>query len=194
MHLSKEILKRFKKGLDRAAAAGYTQYIPMDLATVGANNRVSSRIVLLKHYDEKGFVFYTNLTSRKGLQLAEFPYAALTFFWEEIEHQVRVEGKVEKIKDDESDEYFASRPRLSQVGAWVSQQSQVLESRALLVKKAAEFAISREGRNIQRPKHWGGLRLDADRVEFWYGKKHRLHDRFCYQAEATNWVKTRLYP
>ena len=110
------------------------------------------------------------------------------------QHQIRVEGKVEKISDQESDEYFASRPRLSQVGAWVSQQSQVLESRALLVKKAAEFAASREGRNIKRPGHWGGLRLDPDRVEFWYGKKYRLHDRFCYQAEDGNWVKTRLYP
>lgn len=194
MLLNQEILKRFKKSLDRAAAAGYTQYIAMDLATAGPDNRVSSRMVLLKEYDEKGFVFFTNYTSRKGRQLAQHPGAALTFFWEKIEHQVRVEGTVEKISAAESDEYFSTRPRLSQVGAWVSEQSQVLDSRSQLVKKAAKFAASREGRDIQRPEHWGGYRVLPERVEFWYGRKYRLHDRFCYQAQDGEWVKTRLYP
>lgn len=194
MLLSQEILKRFQQSLDTAAAAGNTAPIAMDLATVGPGNRVSSRIVLLKHFDENGFVFYTNLTSRKGIQLAEYPVAALTFFWEKIEHQVRIEGMTEKVSDEEADEYFATRPRISQVGAWVSQQSGVLESRAILEQKVVDFATSHDGQEISRPKHWGGIRVVPDRIEFWYGKKYRLHDRFCYRAEAANWVKTRLYP
>lgn len=194
MYLNQEILQRFKKGMDAAVAAGVTEPTAMSLATIGANNRVSSRIMLLKHYDRKGFIFFTNLTSRKGMQLSDIPNVALTFFWGKIQQQVRVEGKCEKISPKESDAYFATRPRISQVGAWVSQQSQPLPSRAVLESKVVEFAKHHDGQKILRPKHWGGIRIVPDRIEFWYGRKYRLHERLCYRAEATTWSLTRLYP
>lgn len=194
MDLNQEILQRFKKGMDAAIAAGVTEPTAMSLATVGSNNRVSSRIMLLKHFDRKGFIFFTNLTSRKGMQLSDIPNVALTFFWGKIEQQVRVEGKCENISPRESDSYFATRPRISQVGAWVSQQSQPLHSSAVLERKVVDFAKLHDGQKILRPKHWGGIRIVPDRIEFWYGKKYRLHERLCYLAEAHSWSLTRLYP
>ncbi len=194
MQLSKEILQRFKKGMDAAVAAGVTEPTAMDLATVGANDRVSSRIVLLKHFDAKGFIFFTNYTSRKGKQLSDIPNAALTFFWGRIEQQVRIEGRAERISDKESDAYFATRPRISQVGAWVSQQSQPLSLRSLLERKVVDFAKLHDGQRILRPKYWGGIRIVPDLVEFWYARRFRLHERLCYKAEATAWSVTRLYP
>lgn len=194
MNLNPEIILRFKKAMAAAVAAGVTEPTAMCLSTVGANDRVSSRIVLLKHFDRKGFIFFGNYTSRKGMQLADIPTAALNFFWGKTETQVRVEGRAEKISAEESDEYFATRPRISQIGAWVSQQSQPLHSRALLEYKVVEFAKLHDGQKILRPKYWGGMRIVPARVEFWYGRKYRLHERLFYQAEATTWTRTRLYP
>jgi len=180
--------------MDAAVEAGVTEPTAMSVATVGPNDRVSSRMMLLKHFDSKGFIFFTNMTSRKGVQLTDIPKIAATFFWGKIEQQVRIEGVVEKISTKESDSYFASRPRISQVGAWVSQQSQLLKSKAVLENKVIEFAKLHEGQKILRPKHWGGIRIIPDRIEFWYGRKYRLHERIQYKAEATNWLVTRLYP
>lgn len=177
-----------------AVEAGVTEPTAMSVATVGPNDRVSSRMMLLKHYDSKGFIFFTNMTSRKGVQLSDIPKIAATFFWGKIEQQVRIEGTAEKISTKESDAYFASRPRISQVGAWVSQQSQLLKSKAVLENKVIEFAKLHDGQKILRPKHWGGIRIIPDRIEFWYGRKYRLHERIQYTAEAANWLVTRLYP
>jgi len=194
MNLNKEILERFKNGMDAAVEAGVTEPTAMSVATVGPNDHVSSRMMLLKHFDSKGFIFFTNMTSRKGMHLSDIPRVAATFFWGKIEQQVRIEGTAEKISDKESDAYFNSRPRISQVGAWVSQQSQPLKSMAVLEKKVVEFAKLHDGQKILRPKHWGGIRIEPERVEFWYGQKYRLHDRILFKAEATDWLKTRLYP
>ena len=194
MELNKEILRRFQKAMDAAVAAGVTEPTAMCLSTVGANDRVSSRIVLLKHLDHKGFIFFGNYTSRKGMQLADIPTAALTFYWGKTETQVRVEGRAEKISVKESDAYFATRPRISQIGAWVSQQSQPLLSKAVLERKVVDFAKLHDGQKIRRPKYWGGMRIVPERVEFWYGRKYRLHERLCYVAEATTWTQSRLYP
>ena len=194
MFLNATILGRFKDGMDAAIKAGVTEPTAMNLASVGANDRVSARIVLLKHWDQKGFIFFTNFTSRKGMHLSDIPNVAATFFWGKIEQQVRIEGKAERISEKESNAYFASRPRISQVGAWVSQQSQPLHSKAVLEKKVVDFAKLHDGQKILRPKHWGGFRIVPERIEFWYGRKYRLHDRILYTAEATTWMVSRLYP
>ena len=194
MYLSEEIIQRFNTGMEAAVAADVIEPTAMTLSTVGANNHVSARMMLLKHFDHQGFVFFTNLSSKKGQQIGDFPCVALTFFWGKIEQQVRVEGTAEKISEKESDAYFATRPRISQVGAWVSKQSQPLKSMAVLEQEVIKFAKIHEGQNIIRPKHWNGIRVVPSRVEFWYGKKYRLHERICFQAEATIWQKNCLYP
>jgi pyridoxamine 5'-phosphate oxidase len=194
MYLNEEMLKRFKQGMDAAVEAGVTEPTAMTLATVGFHDTVSCRTVLLKAWDRMGFVFYTNKTSLKGHQLAENPHAALSFFWGRIEQQVRIEGRASAVTDAESDAYFATRPRISQVGAWASEQSQPLASMQLLQKKVVDFAAQHEGQIIRRPRYWGGIRVEPYRVEFWYGRKYRLHERVCYIAEGERWKKTLLYP
>ncbi|KAB0637849.1 pyridoxamine 5'-phosphate oxidase [Burkholderia latens] len=182
----------FKEALDAKLPEPNT----MTLATVGDDGRPSARIVLIKGVDERGFVFFTNYESRKGRDLAAHPYAALLFYWIELERQVRIEGRIEKTSADESDRYFASRPLGSRIGAWASDQSAVIDSRATL--EAREKAVAeRYGENPPRPPHWGGYRVVPDAIEFWQGRPSRLHDRLLYTrdaAAASGWTISRLSP
>lgn len=165
----------------------------MNLATVGANARPSARIVLLKSFDENGFVFFTNYASRKGHELAEAQWAALTFHWVELERQVRIEGHVVKVDDAVSDEYFKSRPLLSRIGAHASPQSEKIDSREALEARFAD-AQSRLGDNPQRPANWGGYVIVPEMVEFWQGRRSRLHDRLMFQRQFGGWHIERLAP
>ena len=165
----------------------------MTLATVAANGRPSTRIVLIKGFDARGIVWYTNYESRKGLELAGNAFAALQFHWVELERVVRIEGRVEKLSADASDAYFASRPLDSRIGAWASPQSQVIVSRAVLVANAAKFGAQFLLRP-PRPPHWGGYLLVPDTFEFWQGRKSRLHDRLRFRRDADAWVRERLAP
>lgn len=165
------------------------------LATADESGAPSVRVVLLKEVDERGFVFFTNYGSRKARQLDANPRAALCAYWETIGQQVRVEGAVERVSSEASDDYFASRPRLSQVGAWASLQSEPLDSRALLAGRVAEVEAEHEGREIPRPPHWGGYRIVPERIEFWWNRPYRLHDRIVYhRAPDGGWRTERLYP
>ncbi|HEY8710884.1 MAG TPA: pyridoxamine 5'-phosphate oxidase [Burkholderiaceae bacterium] len=170
----------------------------MTLATVGTTGRPSTRVVLIKGFDARGIVWYTNYTSRKGQELAANPCAALQFHWVELERVVRIEGRVEKVTEQESDAYFASRPLDSRIGAWASPQSQVIASRSVLVVNAARisarFLPSLVTGGPPRPPHWGGYRLVPDTWEFWQGRKSRLHDRLRYRLDGNAWVHERLAP
>ncbi|MBR8298087.1 pyridoxamine 5'-phosphate oxidase [Burkholderia cenocepacia] len=187
---------QFDRWFKEALAAQLPEPNTMTLATVGADGRPSARIVLIKGVDERGFVFFTNYESRKGHDLAVHPQAALLFYWIELERQVRIEGRIEKTSEEESDRYFASRPLGSRIGAWASEQSAVIDSRATL--EAREKAVSeRYGDNPPRPPHWGGYRLVPDSIEFWQGRPSRLHDRLLYTrdaAAAPRWTISRLSP
>jgi pyridoxamine 5'-phosphate oxidase len=166
----------------------------MTLATATAAGRPSARAVLLKGVDDRGFVFYTNYTSRKGLELAANPYAALAFVWADLERQVRIEGAVEKVSAEESDAYFESRPLGSRLGAWASPQSKVLPDRKTLATKVAAIVL-RYGKHPPRPLHWGGYRVVPEAIEFWQGRKNRLHDRLLYTRQAAGgWKIVRLAP
>ena len=187
-------LKQFARWLEEAIAAQVPEPNAMTLATVGSNLRPSTRVVLIKGYDERGIVWYTNYESRKGRQLAGNPFAALQFHWVELERVVRVEGLVEKVSAQQSDAYFHSRPLDSRIGAWASPQSEVIGSRATLVANAARYG-AKYLLNPPRPPHWGGYRLVPDRWEFWQGRKSRLHDRLRYSLdEQKAWVRERLAP
>ncbi|BFO55774.1 MULTISPECIES: pyridoxamine 5'-phosphate oxidase [Comamonadaceae] len=187
-------LRQFDQWLQEAVAAQVPEPNAMTLATVGADLRPSTRVVLIKGYDERGIVWYTNYESRKGRQLAGNPFAALQFHWIELERVVRIEGRVEKVSDAESDAYFASRPLDSRIGAWASPQSEVISGRGVLVANAAKYG-AQFLLQPPRPPHWGGYRLQPDRWEFWQGRKSRLHDRLCYRAETQGtWMRERLAP
>jgi pyridoxamine 5'-phosphate oxidase len=166
----------------------------MSLATVGAGNRPSSRIVLLKGADARGFVFYTNYQSAKGGELAGQPRAALLFHWKSLRRQVRVRGAVEPVTEAEADAYFASRARGSRIGAWASDQSRPLESRAVLEARAAEIEARYEGQDVPRPPHWSGFRVLPTQIEFWRDGAFRLHDRLRFDRAGDGWVTVRLYP
>ncbi len=167
----------------------------MTLATINGESKPVARIVLLKNVDERGFIFFTNYTSRKGQNLADNPWASLVFWWAELERQVRVEGKVEKISDIESDQYFNSRPIGSQLGAWASPQSQVIPNRDFLEHSLDEFTNKYENKVIPRPQNWGGYRVIPHLVEFWQGRQNRLHDRLCYSLKPNGqWQIDRLAP
>ncbi|MBU9605894.1 pyridoxamine 5'-phosphate oxidase [Burkholderia multivorans] len=187
---------QFDRWFNEALAAKLPEPNTMTLATVGADGRPSARIVLVKGVDERGFVFFTNYESRKGRDLAAHPYAALLFYWIELERQVRIEGRVEKTSAEESDRYFASRPVGSRIGAWASEQSAVIDSRATLEAREKAFR-ERYGDDPPRPPHWGGYRVVPDTLEFWQGRPSRLHDRLVYTRDAAaphGWTISRLSP
>lgn len=164
------------------------------LATVGPDGMPSVRMVLLKDFGPEGFVFYTNLESRKGEQLRAHPKAAFVMHWKSLRRQVRVEGEVSPVSAEEADLYFASRDRGSQIGAWASRQSRPLESRYELEKRVAQFGAKYAVGTVPRPPHWSGFRIDPQRIEFWQDKRFRLHDRLVYLREGDGWTTERLYP
>lgn len=187
-------LGQFSQWMEEAIAAQVPEPNAMTLATVDHQLRPSTRVVLIKGYDERGIVWYTNYNSRKGQELAGNPYAALQFHWVELERTVRIEGVVEKTSTQESDVYFHGRPLDSRIGAWASPQSQVITSRAVLLSNAAKFG-AKFLLKPPRPPHWGGYRLKPDGWQFWQGRKSRLHDRLRYtQDSGGQWVRERLAP
>jgi len=166
----------------------------MALATVGADGSPSVRIVLLKAYDERGFVFYTNHEGRKGRELLARSRAALCLYWSAIDVQVRVEGPVVKVSDNEADAYFATRARMSQIGAWASRQSEPLETPRALDERVTEYEKKFAGKEVPRPSHWSGFRVQPERIEFWKGKPNRLHERHLYTRAGNSWKIETLYP
>ena len=186
-------IKQFDRWLNEAIQSEVPEPNAMTLATVANNMRPSTRVVLIKGYDELGIVWYTNYESRKGKELAGNPFAALQFHWVELERVVRIEGRMEKVSDEESDTYFHSRPLDSRIGAWASPQSQVIDGRTVLVTNAAKYA-AQFMLNPPRPPHWGGYRLVPDEWQFWQGRKSRLHDRLRYRLSEGQWVRERLAP
>ena len=186
-------LKQFERWLNEAIQSEVPEPNAMTVATVASNMRPSTRVVLIKGYDERGIVWYTNYDSRKGKELAGNPFAALQFHWVELERVVRIEGRMEKISDAESDAYFHSRPLDSRIGAWASPQSQVIDGRGVLVTNAAKYA-AQFMLNPPRPPHWGGYRLVPDEWQFWQGRRSRLHDRLRYRLNEGNWLRERLAP
>lgn len=186
-------LAQFGQWLGEAISSQVPEPNAMTLATVGGDLRPSTRIVLIKGFDARGIVWYTNYESRKGRELAGNPFAALQFHWVELERVVRIEGTVEPTSDEESDAYFKSRPLDSRIGAWASPQSQVIPNRGVLVANAAKYG-AQFLLQPPRPPHWGGFRLVPERWEFWQGRKSRLHDRLRYRRDAGAWVRERLAP
>ena len=186
-------LQQFERWLQQALDGQLPEPNAMTLATVAADGRPSTRVVLIKGFDARGIVWYTNYNSRKGRELAAQPFAALQFHWVELERVVRIEGRVEKVDAAESDAYYATRPLDSRIGAWASPQSEVISSRAVLVGNAAKVAAI-HALHPPRPPHWGGYRLVPDCWEFWQGRKSRLHDRLRYRQEGGAWVRERLAP
>jgi pyridoxamine 5'-phosphate oxidase len=186
-------IDQFNIWFDQARHAELPEPNAMTVASVDANGKPSARVVLIKEVTQAGFVFFTNYESRKGQALIVNPHAALLFFWPELERQVRVEGSVEKLSDQESDDYFHSRPLDSRIGAWASPQSRVIKGRTELVTKAAEYAL-KFALNPPRPPHWGGFRVKPEALEFWQGRPSRLHDRIQYIKENDDWKIQRLAP
>lgn len=196
----------FQKWFSQAQQAGITEVNAMTLATANMWGLPSARIVLLKGLDEEGFVFFTNYESEKGRQMAEEDSVALLFFWKELERQVRIEGVVRKVTAQESDDYFHSRPKGSQISAAASPQSQVIEGRTILEEKVKELEAQYADSEIPRPEHWGGYRVIPEKIEFWQGRNNRLHDRIVFYREPeidngegalpgySNWEKFRLAP
>ena len=187
--------QQFQRWLEQAIAAELPEPNAMTLATLSKEGKPIARMVLLKGLDEKGFVFYTNYDSAKGKQLTETDSAALVFWWAGLERQVRVEGTVEKVSSEESDAYFQSRPKASQLGAWASPQSQVIENRDILEKRLAQLEEKYATEKVPRPSHWGGFRVIPTAIEFWQGRPSRLHDRIQYELdEKGDWFYQRLAP
>jgi pyridoxamine 5'-phosphate oxidase len=193
-HVAQDPFVQFGRWMDEAIDAELPEPTAMCLSTADAEGRPSSRMVLLKGFNTEGFVFFTNYNSHKGRELAENPHAALNFFWPELERQVRISGRVSKVSTEESDEYFKTRPFTSRVGAWASDQSEILESKLALATRAAKLLVKYASGNVPRPPHWGGYRISPDQIEFWQGRPSRLHDRILYELVDGEWKISRLSP
>ena len=186
---------QFKKWFDQTLSADILEPNAMTLATTTTECKPSARMVLIKNFDERGFVFYTNYNSQKAQELAENPQAALVFWWAELQRQVRIYGRVEKILERESDQYFYSRPFNSRLGAWASNQSEVIESRKVIEERLQELKHKYQNQDIPRPPHWGGIRVIPTEIEFWQGRSSRLHDRLLYTKNVDDsWKIERLSP
>jgi pyridoxamine 5'-phosphate oxidase len=194
LELTQEILDRFNKSLHAARVAGELEPTALVLATSDGEGLVTSRTVLLKALDKDGFVFFTNTQSIKGQQLKICPRAAATFLWKTVETQVHLVGQAHQVTDEEADAYFSTRDRGSQVGAWASLQSRPLDSRETLEQRAKNYDLKFQDKNIPRPGYWSGFRLQPETVEFWHGRRFRLHDRFRYIQENGQWAEQRLFP
>jgi pyridoxamine 5'-phosphate oxidase len=193
--LASDPIEQFRLWFGVALASNLPEPNAMTVATATPGGRPSARTVLLKGFDERGFVFYTNYRSRKGRELAANPQAALVFYWPELERQIRIEGQIERVSPEESDAYFHSRPQGSQLGAVVSQQSEVIPDRHVLEKRMQELTARYRDQNIPRPAHWGGYRLRPEVIEFWQGRPSRLHDRLRYRKyDDGRWIVERLSP
>jgi len=191
--IDKDPFKQFDVWMKDALKGDFLEPTAFSVSTVSSGGKPSSRIVLLKSYDERGFVFFTNYESRKGIEISGNNYAAFLFFWDKFERQIRIEGKIEKISPQESEEYFSKRPYTSRLGAWASKQSQPLKSRFTLIRKVAGLML-KYPLNVPLPDFWGGYRLIPDEFEFWQGRESRLHDRFNYKLHNGNWKIERLSP
>jgi pyridoxamine 5'-phosphate oxidase len=191
--ISPDPFKQFDIWMNDALKGEFLEPTAVAVSTVNKNGRPSSRIVLLKKYNEKGFIFFTNYKSRKGNDISENDFASMLFFWDKFERQIRIEGRIEKVSQKESEEYFESRPYTSKLGAWASNQSQPLKSRFTLMRKVAGLMLKYPSK-VPLPEFWGGYILIPDEFEFWQGRESRLHDRFRYQLDGTNWKIERLSP
>ena len=187
-------IEQFREWFDEAISANLHEPNAMTLATATRAGRPSARIVLLKGFDERGFVFYTNYEGRKGRELEENPCCALVFYWGELERQVRIEGRAARVPGEESDAYYQSRPRGSRLGAWVSKQSRPVGGREALEGRLRELEREYEGREVPRPPFWGGYRVEPGEMEFWQGRENRLHDRLVYRRSDEGWEIERLQP
>lgn len=185
----------FEQWMSQAISSEVLEPNAMVLSTASTSGEISSRVILIKEISEVGFIFYTNYNSRKGTQIEENANAAMVFFWKEMERQVRIEGTIEKVSHEKSEQYFQSRPKASQIGAWCSPQSEIIDSREILEKRKIELEEQYKEQDVLPcPPHWGGYLVRPNRIEFWQGRPSRLHDRFCYVLIDNQWKRNRLAP